>query len=112
MAMEQRRGKAPMADRRPQSLVRAGLTLACLLLASGVVCWVAANWPHASAMQKLAGVQLVLVALVLAAVWHAGRHCKQLAGHADAGNHNFSTAAHLAALAGVACGVLLALIGQ
>ncbi|WP_397474176.1 GDYXXLXY domain-containing protein [Pusillimonas sp.] len=111
MRMEQLRGKAPL-ERRPVFVARGGLALACLLLASGTVCWVAANWPHATALQKLAGAQLLLVALVLGAVWRAGFHDARLSVDAVPGKHNFSMAAHLAALAGVACGVLLALIGQ
>lgn len=112
MRMEQLPGKGSWAERRPLLVIRAALTLACLLLASGAVCWVAANWPHAGALQKLAGAQLLLAVLVLGAVWRAGVHVRNSSASAVSVNHNFSQAAHLAALAGVACGVLLALIGQ
>src|SRR5690606_19457676 len=90
-------------------MYRAGTALACLLLAGAGVCWVAANWEQASSLQKLAGAQAVLVVLVLAAVW---RLRARGAGGPKAGNHNFTAAAHLAGLAGVATGALLALIGQ
>ncbi|TFL11537.1 DUF4401 domain-containing protein [Pusillimonas caeni] len=90
-------------------IYRAGTGLACLLLASAGVCWVAANWEHASNLQKLAGAQMLLAVLVLAAVWRARPGSE---GRLEAGNRNFTAAAHLAGLAGVATGALLALIGQ
>src|SRR5690606_25008659 len=90
-------------------LYRTGTALACLLLASAGVCWVAANWERASSLQKLVGAQALLVVLVLAAVW---RLRPVDPGQPRAGNHNFTAAAHLCGLAGVATGALLALIGQ
>lgn len=107
---EPARNDACSADGRPRRMIRAALALGCLLLASGAVCWVAANWPDASAFQKLAGAQVLIVMLVLGAVWRTG-HASRFT-HGNAGNHNFSGTAHLAALAGVGCGALLALIGQ
>ncbi|MGB3290249.1 MAG: GDYXXLXY domain-containing protein [Burkholderiaceae bacterium] len=86
-------------------LRKSTLALACLLLASALVCWVAANWEYASNFQKLAGVQLTLAALV-ASSWLLGRK-------PDPGkNHNFSVSAQLAGLAALTLGALLALIGQ
>ncbi len=86
-------------------LHKSALALACLLLASSVICWVAANWEYASILQKLAGGQLALAALV-AAAWRPGNR-------PDIGkNRNFSLSAHFAGLAALALGALLALIGQ
>ena len=86
-------------------LQKTALTQACLLLASAGLCWIAANWEHASNVQKLAGVQLIVIALALAA-WrlvYVSGVSKQ---------HNLSISANLAALAAVATGALLALVGQ
>lgn len=86
-------------------LHKSALALACLLLASSVICWVAANWEYASILQKLAGGQLALAAMV-AAAWRLGNR-------PDIGkNRNFSVSAHFAGLAALALGALLALIGQ
>jgi uncharacterized membrane protein/uncharacterized membrane-anchored protein len=86
-------------------LRKSALALACLLLASSVICWIAANWEYASILQKLAGGQLALTALV-AATWLLGNR-------PDAGkNRNFSLSAQLAGLAALMLGALLALIGQ
>ncbi|MFW7340631.1 GDYXXLXY domain-containing protein [Pollutimonas sp. H1-120] len=86
-------------------LRKSALALACLLLASSVICWVAANWEYASILQKLAGGQLALAVLV-AAAWLLGNR-------PDIGkNRNFSVSAHFAGLAALALGALLALIGQ
>ena len=81
------------------------MALACLLLASAGVCWVAANWSHASAQQKLAGAQAVLGALVLVA---AGLTWTGKGGR----NPNWSAPGLLMALAAMATGALLALQGQ
>ncbi|HWK69313.1 MAG TPA: GDYXXLXY domain-containing protein [Burkholderiaceae bacterium] len=86
-------------------LRKSALALACLLLASALVCWVAANWEYASILQKLAGGQLALVALV-AASWLLGDR------PGPGGNRNFSASAQLAGLAALMLGALLALIGQ
>lgn len=109
---KQLRAGTESAKGRLNFLYRAAAGLACLLLASAGICWVAANWDQASSVQKLAGAQLLLAVLVLAALWRArGRHARH-AGGAGRGNHNFTATAHLAGLAGVAVGALLALIGQ
>lgn len=100
--------EASAGDSRLRQVNRAALALGCLLVASGGVCWVAANWPNASAFQKLAGTQFLIVFLVGGALWFTG----QTRAYVAAGNHNFSVSAHLTALAGVGCGALLALIGQ
>lgn len=106
-------GGAPAAaDGRPAFMIRAAGALGCLLLASAGICWVAANWDRATGLQKLAGAQLLLVALVLAALRCAGPGRVQGRGGRRPGNPNFTAAAHLAGLAGVAAGALLALIGQ
>ncbi len=93
-------------------LYRAAGGLACLLLASAGICWVAANWDQASSLQKLAGAQILLAVLVLAALWCTRSRRLRKSGGAGRGNHNFTATAHLAGLAGVATGALLALIGQ
>ncbi|NYT61531.1 GDYXXLXY domain-containing protein [Alcaligenaceae bacterium] len=75
------------------------------MLASAAICWVAANWAQASAFQKLAGAQAVLIALVLITwrlVYVSGTSQRQ----------NFSVSAHITGLAAVATGALLALVGQ
>jgi len=107
---EQSQGQAPHGERRLRSVNRAARALGCLLLASGGVCWVAANWPNASAFEKLAGAQVLIVLLVGSAFWLAGRASHAIPGAAS--NHNFSVTAHLTALAGIGGGALLALIGQ
>jgi uncharacterized membrane-anchored protein len=81
------------------------LALACLLLASAGVCWIAANWVHASALQKLLGMQAVLAGLVFGAtalLWtgKGGR------------DPDWSAPGLLMALAAVTTGALLALLGQ
>lgn len=102
------------ADIRPGCVYKAGAALACLLLASAGICWVAANWDHASNLQKLAGVQAVVVVLVLLAAWFTrrGRYVWSESGPSGRVNRNLMPGAHLAGLAGVATGGLLALIGQ
>jgi len=109
---KQLRAGTESAKGRLNFLYRAAAGLACLLLASAGICWVAANWDQASSLQKLAGAQILLAVLVLAALWCARDRGAQQAGQAGRGNHNFTATAHLAGLAGVAVGALLALIGQ
>ncbi|NYT84525.1 GDYXXLXY domain-containing protein [Pollutimonas harenae] len=84
---------------------KSALGLAGLLLASAGVCWLAANWEHAGAWQKLAGIQLLLVLLVLLA-WRTIDRPSPSAGR------DFSAFGVLASLASVAVGGLLALVGQ
>lgn len=95
----------PQALHWPIFLWKSSLALACLLLASAGVCWIAANWVHASALQKLLGTQAVLAGLVFGAtalLWtgKGGR------------NPDWSAPGLLMALAAVATGALLALQGQ
>ena len=80
-------------------------SLAALLLASAAICWIAANWAHATAFQKLAGAQAVLARIVLGACLLE----RYPLTHKD---RNFSVSANLTGLAGVAIGALLALVGQ
>src|SRR5690606_25106025 len=80
-------------------------SLACLLLASAGVCWVAANWQDATRRQKLAGAQALLAVSVLLATWARLRW-------RNSDDRNFSLAANLAGLAAIATGTLLALVGQ
>lgn len=89
----------------PIFLRKSALSLACLLLSSAGACWVAANWERASALQKLAGAQILLAIVIMAAAWAAWRRKTPQ-------DHNFSLAANLAGLAAVATGALLALVGQ
>src|SRR5690606_24438956 len=84
---------------------KTALALGCVLLASAGISWLAANWPHASAFQKLAGTQAVLGLLVFLA-W-----CQQ-GTLARSGVRDFSPFAVLAGLAAVTVGGLLALVGQ
>jgi len=98
-----RQGKTALAG-WPVFLRKTALSLSCLLLASAGICWVAANWQHASRLAKLAGVQALLAVIVLLAAWAYRR------GRAN--DHNFSAAACLTGLAGVCTGALLALVGQ
>lgn len=86
-------------------LKKAVLSLACLLLASAAISWVAANWAHATAFQKLAGTQGVLVALVLMS-W------RLMIGTRAGEARQFSLTANMVGLAAVTTGGLLALIGQ
>ncbi|HWL30052.1 MAG TPA: DUF2157 domain-containing protein, partial [Burkholderiaceae bacterium] len=86
-------------------LQKTTLGLGCLLLASALICWVAANWEHAGGFQKLAGAQALLIAVVLL-TWrlvylHVGRNAR-----------DFRAAAASAGLAAVVTGALLALVGQ
>jgi uncharacterized membrane protein/uncharacterized membrane-anchored protein len=88
----------------PVFLRKTALSLSCLLLASAGICWVAANWQHATRLQKLAGAQALLVVIVLLAAWAYPR--------VKPNDHNFSFAACLTGLAGICTGALLALVGQ
>lgn len=85
-------------------LWRLAFLLGSGLFASALVCWVAANWPHASAFQKLAGVQALLVITALLAVWRVWRKPDDI-GMA-------SVAANALGLAAVLVGGMFALIGQ
>ncbi|TCT05788.1 GDYXXLXY domain-containing protein [Paralcaligenes ureilyticus] len=84
---------------------KTAFSLGSLWLASAAICWVAANWPHATAFQKLAGAQACLAVIVLIA-WLIERRSLK---HKD---QNFSVPAHLMGLGGVLVGALLALVGQ
>ncbi len=84
-------------------LPKASYSLACLLLASAGLCWVAANWEYATSLQKLAGAQALVAVLVLLATW-------RMPG--QAASHNLSAQALFSGLAAVATGALLALVGQ
>lgn len=85
-------------------LQKTALSVGSLLLASSVISWIAANWAYASVFQKLAGVQTLLILLVLLTVWLL---CTRPYRHP-----NFSAAAQTAGLAAVCLGGLLALVGQ
>src|SRR5690606_35472031 len=89
----------------PSFLHKTALALAALLLASAGICWLAANWEQASDIQKLAGIQILLVLLV-ALAWRAMGRSSSAAGR------DFSGFGVLTSLAGVAVGGLLALVGQ
>lgn len=86
--------------------------LAVGLLASGLVTWVAANWEGLSRFQRLAGAQILLVLVVLAALflwWRAaGRRETGQAGSAV----GMPACAGALFLASVITGGLLALLGQ
>lgn len=103
MQVEGRQNSLLPSARWPVFVPKAAFALACLLLASAGVCWVAANWEHATSLQKLAGAQALLTVLVLLAIW---RTPGQRSGH------NLSAQALLSGLAAVATGALLALVGQ
>lgn len=92
-------------ERWASFLQKTALALACLLLASALICWVAANWELASAFQKLAGAQALLIAVVLV-TW---RLVYLPAAHSDP---NFSVTAVTTGVAAVGTGALLALVGQ
>ncbi|MCB5364066.1 GDYXXLXY domain-containing protein [Pusillimonas sp. CC-YST705] len=85
-------------------LRRLAIILGSGLLASAAICWIAANWPYASALQKLAGTQTVLSVSVFVAGWRlwARPHERGLS----------SVAANALGLAAVLVGALFALIGQ
>lgn len=83
---------------------RLALLLGAGLLASAAVCWVAANWPYATAMQKLAGVQALLALGALLAALRLWRRPDSIGVT--------SAAANALGLAAVLVGALFALIGQ
>lgn len=56
-----------------QFLSSSSLWIAVLLLGSGVICWVAANWPSLSSMQRFTGAQAILALNTLGAAWMALR---------------------------------------
>lgn len=85
-------------------LWRLALLLGAGLLASAIVSWVAANWPYATAAQKLWGVQILLAASALLAAWRLWRRPENI-GVTGA-------AANALGLAAVLVGALFALIGQ
>lgn len=101
------------ADKRWVVVPRAAASMACLLLASAAICWVAANWQHVSSFTKLAGAQILLVALVFASwlAYNRRRHDGMADMHGAAA-HNLELGSHLVGLAAVAIGALLALAGQ
>ena len=86
-------------------LARFALTLGAVLLASGLICFIAANWAQMTKTMRLGGVQVVLLLLVGAAL-AAYPRCARAAGVRQA------VPAILLGLGGVAIGGLLAVIGQ
>ncbi|OWT74368.1 MULTISPECIES: GDYXXLXY domain-containing protein [unclassified Achromobacter] len=85
-------------------LARTTLALGLLLLASAALCWVAANWPLFSKIQRLSSVQgLMVVVGVLAIALYARGASGSNAAHGRAA---------VLGLATVLLGALLALIGQ
>ncbi|OZI66243.1 GDYXXLXY domain-containing protein [Bordetella genomosp. 11] len=85
-------------------LARATLALGLLLLASAVVCWVAANWGAMTKVQRLAGAQVLLAASALLAAFLYARPARTpVAAHGRA---------CMVGLASVLLGALLALVGQ
>lgn len=56
-----------------QFLGRATLWLGVVLLGSAVVCWVAANWPAMTKIQRFAGAQGLLALSAVIAAWVAWR---------------------------------------
>lgn len=105
MQVEGQKNDPLSADGWAGFLRNSTLSLAFLLLASGGICWIAANWAQASVVQKLAGVQTLLIALVVMA-WRL----KYVSG-ADQGR-KFSLSGSMVGLAAVTTGGLLALVGQ
>ena len=86
-------------------LGRATLWLAVLLLGSGVVCWVAANWPGLAVSSRFALAQGVLAVTVLVGIWLALRLRAAPAQRLQASGAVLT-------LAGGLLGALLALLGQ
>jgi uncharacterized membrane-anchored protein len=85
-------------------LRRLALLLGGALLASALVCWIAANWQYVTAAQKLAGTQILMAASALLAAWRLWRR---------PGERGLtSLAANALGLAAVLTGGLFALIGQ
>lgn len=104
MQVEHINGNLPAGVSGPDFLRRSALLLGAALVASAMVCWVAANWAYADKFQKLAGAQVLLALIVLAAGWTAGKTAS--------GNRNLTAFAQLLALACVCVGAMLALQGQ
>ncbi|NYT83266.1 GDYXXLXY domain-containing protein [Alcaligenaceae bacterium] len=102
MQVEGDKSAFPAKANWPVFLQKTAFALGCLLLGAAGISWIAANWEYATAFQKLAGVQVLLVALVLAACWLA-------AGRRNTGSLPSVLALDLAA---VVAGGLLALVGQ
>ncbi|SAI66490.1 membrane protein [Bordetella ansorpii] len=88
-----------------QFLARATLGLGVLLLGSGVICGVAANWPALDKTERFVGAQALLALCALAAAGIGLR----LRADADSRRHIAGAAL---ALAGLLLGALLALVGQ
>lgn len=88
----------------PRFLSRCATGLGTLLLASGLITWVAANWWHWAAWLRLGLVQLLVLVCLLAA---CGLRSWQNRFHPD-----LAASSLLTGLASVAVGGLLALIGQ
>lgn len=88
------------------------------LLASGIVTWIAANWDGLGKFERIAGVQLLLIAVVAVALvqaWRGGRKCGHIAGAsqpASFGSQGVPAFAGALFLACVVTGGLLALLGQ
>ncbi|HLU01558.1 MAG TPA: DUF2157 domain-containing protein, partial [Advenella sp.] len=89
------------------------------LLASGIVTWIAANWDGLGKFERIAGVQLLLAAVVtvaLAQAWRERRRSDHPGGGAarcaSSGNHDIPVFAGALFLACVIIGGLLALLGQ
>lgn len=88
-----------------QFLGRATLWLGIVLLGSAVVCWVAANWPAMTKIQRFAGAQGLLALSAVIAAWVAWR----LREATGVRRHGVGA---LLVLAGLFLGALLALLGQ
>lgn len=86
-------------------LAKSTLWLGVLLLGSAAVCWVAANWPDMTKMQRFGGAQVFLAVCALAAAW-LGLRLRATPGVRR------SIPGALLALAGLLLGALLALLGQ
>ena len=86
--------------------------LAVGLLASGLVTWVAANWEGLSRFQRLAGAQILLVLVVLAALFLWWRAAGRRDATQDSSAVGMPACAGALFLASVVTGGLLALLGQ
>ncbi len=111
MQVEGDKSAFPAWARWPDFLRKTALALGCLLLGAAGICWVAANWEHATAFQKLAGAQILLAGLLLAACRPAR---PPAAGRVIGGRQISGPPSPVLALdlAAVATGGLLALFGQ
>ena len=88
-------------------LVFLSLVAGVSFASSGVITWVAANWDYFSSMQKLYGIQLLLILVCLSAFLVYWRHTRK-SGQAKAGLGSKGALF----LAAVITGALLALVGQ